>query len=79
MRKSKTSLLFVVANFEDAEVEVDVFVPAHAFEFLELRERDYNGTELLTGRTENICLKANHTVHIKVPARGAVIYKIPQR
>lgn len=79
MRKSKTSLLFVVANFEDVEVEVDVFVPAHAFEFLELRERDYNGTELLTGRTENICLKANHTVHIKVPARGAVIYKIPQR
>lgn len=77
LRKSKTSQLLVVANFDDAPATVDVQMPAHAFEFLGLREKAYTATDLLSDQEATVLnLKADQTVSVTVPARYAVIYKL---
>ena len=76
LRKSKTSQLLVVANFNDVPATVDVHIPAHAFEFLGLREKTYAATDLLSGQTTPLQLQADQPVTVVVPARHAVIYKL---
>jgi hypothetical protein len=53
-----------------------VFIPAHAFDFMQLRQKPYAATDLLSGSTTELTLKADATVSIVVPARNAVIYKL---
>ena len=76
LRKSKTGLLLVVANFDNTPAAVDVFLPAHAIEFLEIREKTYTATDLLGGSTTQLDVKADKAVSLVVPACGAVIYKL---
>ena len=76
MRKSKGSLLLVVANFESSAVSVDVFIPAHAFDFLAIREKSYVAVDLLTTQSTTLELKADSAVRVEVPAYSAVIYKL---
>ena len=76
IRKSKSSQLLVVANFDDAPATVDVQIPAHAFEFLGLREKTYTATDLLSGQTTSLSLKADQSITITVPSRYAVVYKL---
>jgi glycosidase len=76
LRKAKSSLLLVVANFDDAPAVVDVLIPAHAFEFLGLREKSYLATDLLGGDSMTLALKKDQTVHVEVAARGAVVLKM---
>ena len=76
IRKSKSSLLLVVANFDDAPVTLDVQIPAHAFEFLGLREKAYTATDLLNGQTSPMNLKADQPVTVTVAARHAVVCKL---
>ena len=76
LRKAGNNLLMVVANFDDAAAGVDVCIPAHAFEFLQLREKTYKATDLLSDEKTTLSLGADKTVHIEVPARYAVVYKL---
>ena len=76
LRRAKSSLLLVVANFDDAPAAVDVRIPVHAFEFLKLKEKSLEATDLLSGQCMTLCLKADEQVHVDVPARGAVVYKM---
>ena len=76
LRKSKSSTLLVVANFDDADAAVNVCIPAHAFDYLQLRQKTYAATDLLSGSTTELTLKADAAVGVVVPARNAVIYKL---
>ena len=76
LRKSKSSTLLVVANFDDADAAVNVCIPAHAFDYLQLREKTYAATDLLSGSTTELTLKADAAVGVVVPARNAAIYKL---
>ena len=76
LRKSKSSTLLVVANFDDADAAVNVCIPAHAFDYLQLRQKTYAATDLLSGSTTELTLKADAAVGVAVPARNAVIYKL---
>jgi len=76
LRKSKSSTLLVVANFDDADAAVNVCIPAHAFDYLQLRQKTYAATDLLSGSTTSLTLKADAAVGVVVPARNAVIYKL---
>ena len=76
LRKSKASQMLVVANFDDATADVDVNIPAHAFEFLGMKEKDYAASELLTGEQTVLTLSAEKPTRVTVPARGAVVYKL---
>ena len=76
LRKSKTGLLLVVANFDNTPAAVDVFLPAHALDFLGIREKTYTATDLLGGSATQLDVKADKAVSLVVPASGAVIYKL---
>ena len=76
LRKSKANLLLVVANFDDQVATVDVCIPRHAFEYLGLREKRYAATDLLSGSTTSLELKADGTVPVIIPERGAVAFKL---
>ena len=76
LRKSKSSTLLVVANFDDADAAVNVCLPAHAFDYLQLRQKTYAATDLLSGSTTELTLKADAAVGVVVPARNAAIYKL---
>ena len=76
LRKAKTSLMLVVANFDDFSATVDVRIPNHAFGFLQLHEKAYTAKDLLGGGTATLELKPDQTVRVEVPARFAVVYKL---
>ncbi len=76
LRKSKSSQLLVAANFDDTAVTIDVCIPAHAFEFLALKEKAYTATDLLGGSVTQLSLKGDQSVSITIPARSALIYKL---
>ena len=76
LRKSKTNLLLVVANFDGTPAVVDVQMPAHALEFLGVRAKTYAATDLLSGKTASLSIKADQSVTVMVPARYAIVYKL---
>ena len=76
LRKSKTSQLLVIANFDDVPATVGVRIPAHAFEFLALREKTYTATDLMKQEATTLALKADQPVTVTVDARSALIYKL---
>jgi len=76
LRKSKTSQLLVIANFDDVPATVSLRIPAHAFEFLALREKTYTATDLMKQEATTLALKADQPVTLTVDARSALIYKL---
>ena len=76
IRKSASTQLLVVANFDDAPVHVDVHIPNHAFEFLQMRQKTYTATDLLGEGTATLTLKADTPIGIDLPPLGAVVYKL---
>ena len=76
IRKSKRTQLLVVANFDDAPVHVDVHIPAHAFDFLQLRQGLCKATDLMSGASRMLELKSSGTVGVDVEALTAVVYKL---
>ena len=73
---SKTCRLLVVANFDDVDVNVDVRIPAHAFEYLEMSEGKYAANDLLNGGTTELELKSSQSTRVQVAARSAVVLKL---
>jgi glycosidase len=76
LRATKTARLLVVANFDDADVSVDVNVPAHAFEYLSMHEKAYSAIDLLNGAETTLNLCSDRPVTVEVPSRSAVVYKL---
>ena len=76
LRKAGKELLLVVANFDDQPVSMQLTLPDHAFNYLEIREKAYKAEELLGGGTRKMVLMRDQQVTIDVPERGAVVYKL---
>lgn len=74
--KHGDSLLIVVANFDQAEAEVEVNLPSHAFEVLDIPEGTFEMTELLSGVTARKNVETGRRFETTVPAHGAVIWKL---
>ena len=69
-------LLLVVVNFEDHEVDVDVNLPKHAFDFLQIASGEYVATELWSKTKTNIDLQPDKAVRLQVGANGGVVMKM---
>ena len=76
LRKAGTEVMLVVANFDDKAADVDVNIPSHAFDYLQLPERSFSATDLLTGEKTTGALSASAPVHLMVPALGGVVLKL---
>ena len=75
LRKAGGEVLLVVANFEETPVEVCVTIPAHAFDYLSIKEKTAQATDLLSGTKLRLSLKRDETVAVSIPALSAIILK----
>ena len=75
LRKADKETLFVVANFADVPVTMNITIPSHAFDYLNLLEKAYKAVDLLSGTQVSLVLIRDQQVSIALPPRGAVVYK----
>lgn len=76
LRKADSELLLVVANFEDGDVEIDVTLPEHAFDYLEMKEKTVMAVDLLTKERQSMLLHKNGMVRMMVAGRSGRVWKI---
>lgn len=75
LRKKGRETILVVANFEPTNVDCNVTLPAHAFEYLKLRKGNIEATDLMSGNKLTLSLQPDSAVNMSVPAFGAVVIK----
>lgn len=67
--------MLIVVNFDDNAVKSSVFIPAHAFDHLNMAEGETEAVNLLTEEKQKISLEKDSTVKVYVPANGGTILK----
>ena len=76
LRYVEGELLLVVTNFEDRDVVTDVNIPAHAFDYLGIKEKKVIGTDLLTKEKLAMSLRKDGSVRMEIKARSGRVWKI---
>ena len=76
LRRCDNDLLLVVVNFDDQNVAVDVHIPAHAFDYLKMKEKMVVATDLLTKEKLAMAIKSERSIRMGIEARGGRVWKI---
>lgn len=76
LRKAEEELLIIVANFADNAAEIELVIPQHAFDFLQIPKQEVTAIDLLDGSDLKIILRAEQPIHMEVPALGGRVYKV---
>lgn len=76
LRKKDNELLIVVVNFDDSDVNIQVRIPSHAFEYLAIPEKKYKAKDLLSGDKQDIVLSNDGLVPMSLASRGSRVLKI---
>ena len=76
LRKAGNDILLVVANFDDTPLTMNLTIPNHAFNHLELLEKAYKAVDLLTGSKASLVLMRDQQVAVALTPCGAVVYKL---
>ena len=76
LRKAGSDLLFVAVNFDDREADVDIMLPAHAFDYLEMKEKAAMSTDLLTKERQSMLVKRDGAVRMTIAACGGRVWKL---
>ena len=76
LRYAEGELLLVVVNFEDRDVVVDVNIPAHAFEYLNMNEKKVIATDLLSKERLAMSLRKDGSVRMDISSRGGRVWKV---
>ena len=75
LRKAGSDVLLVVANFVPEELTIDLTIPSHAFEFLNLKEKHVQAVDLMTDQKQKLALQSGAAVKVTLPPLGAVVLK----
>lgn len=75
IRKAGAEVLLVVANFADSNQTVSITIPSHAFDFLKMKEKNVQATDLLSDVKQKLSLKRDEAVAVNVQANCAVVLK----
>ncbi len=76
MRYCDGELLFVAVNFDASDADIEVNIPAHAFEHMGLPQRSFAAADLMSGDKTEVELSENKPLGVTVPGYGAVVYKM---
>lgn len=76
LRSTATDTLLIAANFSDYDKEVQVRIPSHAFNSLDIPQGFVTASELLTGEKQRKNFTTELPFITRVPAHGAVIWKM---
>ncbi len=76
IRKHEREMLLIISNFDDKDVDIQIHIPIHAFEFLNIREgATLNFTDLCTGNTITRELSSSVPFPVQIKANSGVIMK----
>ncbi len=76
LRKAGSEVLLVVVNFDELTTTMDVTIPAHAFDYLKLKERkNVTAVDLLTGKEIKRQLYRDCYISVDLEPLGAVVLK----
>ena len=76
LRKAGSEVLLVVVNFDNIPTTMDVTIPAHAFDYLKLKERkNITFTDLLSDKVIKRQLHRDCYVSVDLEPLGAVVLK----
>ena len=76
LRKAGSEVLLVVVNFDDLPTTMDVTIPAHAFDYLKLKERkNVTAVDLLSGKEIKRQLYRGCYVSVDLEPLGSVVLK----
>lgn len=76
LRHDGDELLLIAVNFSDTEAQVQINIPAHAFDYLKLPRGFAMATELLTAKTSLKAVSDTEPFATHIPAHGAVVWKV---
>lgn len=76
IRKDSNDLLLVIANFSDTDMDGAVNIPQHAFDHLQMKEKDVTATDLLTKEKYKATLSATKPFPFKVKANSGVVLRL---
>lgn len=76
LRKCHDELLIIAVNFAENDVAIDVRIPQHAFDILQLPTRPFSATDLLTQEQTVVNLLPDVPIHINIDAHAGCILKI---
>ena len=74
-KAADNEVLLVVANFDDIPVTMHVTIPAHAFDFLKMKEKNSVALDLLSGHKQKVHLRRNDSIPVELEPNGAVVLK----
>ena len=76
MRSDSHDAVLVVTNFSDQPLNTTVNIPQHAFDYMELKERDgITVKELLSGQSFKANIRPDSPIRITAPAQSGVVLK----
>ena len=76
LRKADNVVVLVVVNFSANDAECKVYLPSHAFDYLDIPEANVTAKDLLSdGNETQISLKADSCVSLNVGAYDGVAYR----
>jgi glycosidase len=75
LRKAGAEVLLAVANFDDLPAEINVAIPAHAFDYLGINEKNAVATDLLSGAKIKLSLKRDGVIPLSVGPLNAIVLK----
>ncbi len=76
IRKHDREMLLIISNFDNKDVDIQVHIPVHAFEFLNIREgATLNFTDLCTGNSNTRELSSSVPFSVQIKANSGVIMK----
>ena len=76
LRRAGSDLLLVAVNFGDHDVEVSVNLPAHAFDYLKMKEKKAVATDLLSKEKQEMELKQDGAVTMTIGTRSGRVWKL---
>ena len=66
----------MVVNFEDQDAVIDVNIPTHAFDYMDMKEKNVIATDLLSKEKLAVRLKKDGGIRMSVPANNARVWKM---
>ena len=76
LRRAESDLLLIAVNFDGDPVDISVNIPAHAFDFLQLKARKGIANDLLSGDKISLQLKPDMPIHMTIEGYGARVWKL---
>ncbi|MBR4643759.1 MAG: alpha-amylase family protein [Bacteroidaceae bacterium] len=78
-RKGKRCVMLVVANFSEAEQQMQISLPKHMFELWNIKEKECcSATNMLTGRKQKVAFCTEKPLCVSVPALSGLVLKISE-